>query len=29
PKKFEFVGSIPKTGSGKIDRQRLKGGMQI
>lgn len=25
PKKFEFVGSIPKTGSGKIDRQRLKG----
>ena len=29
PKKFEFVGSIPKTGSGKIDRQRLKGGMQF
>ena len=25
PKKFEFVGSIPRTGSGKIDRQRLKG----
>jgi len=24
PKKFEFVDSIPKTGSGKIDRQQLK-----
>jgi long-chain acyl-CoA synthetase len=24
PKRFEFVDSIPKTGSGKIDRQRLK-----
>ena len=29
PKKFEFVGSIPKTGSGKIDRRRLKKGMQF
>jgi len=29
PKKFEFVGSIPKTGSGKIDRQRLRRGMQF
>jgi long-chain acyl-CoA synthetase len=29
PRKFEFVGSIPKTGSGKIDRRRLKGEMQL
>jgi len=29
PKKFEFVDSIPKTGSGKIDRRRLKGETQF
>jgi long-chain acyl-CoA synthetase len=28
PKKFEFVDSIPKTGSGKIDRRRLKEGIR-
>jgi acyl-CoA synthetase (AMP-forming)/AMP-acid ligase II len=27
PKKFKFVDSIPKTGSGKIDRRRLKEGV--
>ena len=27
PKKIEFVDSIPKTGSGKIDRRRLKEGV--
>jgi len=27
PKKIEFVNSIPKTGSGKIDRRRLKEGV--
>jgi acyl-coenzyme A synthetase/AMP-(fatty) acid ligase len=27
PKKFKFVDSIPKTGSGKIDRRRLKEGI--
>jgi long-chain acyl-CoA synthetase len=26
PKKFEFVDSIPKTGSGKVNRQQLKEG---
>ena len=29
PKKIEFVDSVPKTGSGKIDRRRLKVGMQF
>jgi len=28
PKKFVFVDSIPKTGSGKIDRRRLKEGIR-
>lgn len=28
PKKFEFVDSIPKTSSGKIDRRRLKEGIR-
>jgi len=28
PKKFEFVDSIPKIGSGKIDRRRLKEGIR-
>lgn len=28
PKKLEFVDSIPKTGSGKIDRRRLKEGIR-
>jgi long-chain acyl-CoA synthetase len=28
PKKFEFVDSVPKTGSGKIDRRRLKEGIR-
>ncbi len=29
PKRIKFVDSIPKTGSGKIDRKRLKGGTQF
>ena len=29
PKQIKFIDSIPKTGSGKIDRQRLKEGMQL
>jgi len=29
PKKIEFVNNIPKTGSGKIDRRRLKEGVQL